>query len=312
MLRRSGSRSWRSDGRGQPGARRERWAGWALAGPAAAGLAVFAIYPLAYLVLLALSKSSLGQPFRAWVGLANFRQALGDETFVGSLVRSVGFAVPVSLLELALGLGIALLLQDSIRGGHLIRTAILLPLMTPPVMVAVAWRLILAPAGGLLNGLLLGTGLVERPVSFLGSSLWAFPSIGLADLWQWTPFVALMSYAALQGLPREVHEAAALDGASGWNAFWLVSLPLLLPALSAIFLLRLVLAFKLFDLVYMLTFGGPGVDTTVATFLIYRVGLQEFNTGYAAAMTLIFGLVVGVVTLPVTLLRDRLLRMEQL
>jgi multiple sugar transport system permease protein len=272
------------------------------------GLLAFAVYPLVALIILSLSQSLLGKPFQAWVGLDNYRDALGDGVFLASLARSIAFAVPITLVELLLGVAVALLLQGSIRGGHLVRALILLPLMTPPIMVAVAWKLILHPTGGLLNGLLRSLGLTEQPVSFLGSSTWAFPAVGLADAWQWTPFVILLAFAALQSLPEETRQAALVDGASPWRVFWGITLPMLAPALVAIALIRLIMAFKLFDLVYALTQGGPGFDTTVATFQIYRTALERFDVGAGAAQTLLFAVVVSLVTLPVVILRDHALR----
>lgn len=272
------------------------------------GLLAFAVYPLIALLLLSVSRSLLGDPFRAWIGLANYRAAFDDEVFVGSLVRSVAFSLPVCAVELVAGLAIAVLLRGSIRGGRIVRTVILLPLMTPPIVVAVAWKLVLHPSGGLLNAALQRLGLVEHPVSFLGSSPWAFPSVAVADAWQWTPFVVLLAYAALQALPEEVVEAAAVDGASAGRVFWGITLPLLAPALLAILLLRLIMAFKLFDLVYALTKGGPGFDTTVGGFQIYRLALERFDVGAAAAQTILFGLLVGLVTLPLVLARDWALR----
>jgi multiple sugar transport system permease protein len=215
------------------------------------------------------------------------------------------FAVPVSLIEVALGLAIALLLHSSLRRAHWVRSIILLPLMTPPMMVAVAWKLILAPAGGLLNGILLGTGITSAPISFLGSMPAAFISVALADTWQWTPFVAILAYAALQVLPEDVFEAARVDGASSATIFWRITLPMLAPALVAILLLRVVMAFKLFDLVYGLTLGGPGFGTTVTSFEIWRTALQEFDLGAAAVQTLAFAVVVTIVTLPLTWLHRR-------
>jgi len=276
--------------------------------PLVVALLGFAVYPLVYLLALSASRSQLGDTFQRWVGLQNYRDALADGAVTGALARTVLFAVPVSLAELVVGVAIALLIQSSLRRGQVIRALILLPLMTPPVMVAVAWRLILNPAGGLLNGVLLDLGLVDRPVTILGSTRWAFPAVGLADAWQWTPFVILLAFAALQTQPVDVAEAAQADGASPWRAFWDVTFPMLLPALVAIGLLRLVMAFKVFDLVYLLTFGGPGDATSLASFQIWRLALREFNVGAAAAQTVLFALLVGVVTLPVTLLRDWALR----
>lgn len=287
------------------GVLRDRLAPRLLVVPLVVALLVFAVYPAAYLLALSLSESILGQPFRSWVGLENFVRAAGDSVVLSSLGRSVLFAVPVSLLQMVFGVAVALLLDASVRRGDLVRALILLPLMTPPVMAAVVWRLLLAPVGGFVNAALLNLGIVGEPVSFLGESPWAFLSIMVADTWQWTPFVVLLAYAALQTVPGEVHEAAQVDGASRWQAFRSITLPMILPALLAIEVLRLVIAFKLFDLVYVLTAGGPGFDTTTATFGIWRTALEEFDTGYGAAQTVAFGLLVSLVILPFTKLRDR-------
>lgn len=267
---------------------------------------VLSLYPLVYLVLLSVSDSTLGQPFREWTFGENFETLVHDRVFRDSIARSIVFALAVTAVELALGVALALLLRSFLRGGSILRALILLPLMTPPIMVAVVWKLILAPAGGLLNAILEGTGLTSSPVAPLGSSAWALPMIGLTDVWQWTPFVAILAFAALQALPDDVEEAAAVDGASRWATFRRVTLPLLLPALIGITLIKLIISFKLFDLVYLLTFGGPGNDTTVATFDIYRTALQEFEIGYAAAQTIVFAVLVGVVTVPFALAARRM------
>ncbi len=279
-----------------------------LVAPLIVALLAFAIYPLVYLLILSASESLLGKPFQEWIGFDNYRAALTDQPFLYSLLRSAGFAVPVTIVELILGLAIAILLQRSVRGGHVVRTLILLPLMTPPVMVAVAWKLILSPVGGLLNMMMLGLGLTDKPVSVLGSSTWAFPSIAVADAWQWTPFIVLLVFAALQAQPDDIRQAATIDGASEWQIFRDITLPMLIPALAAIALIRFIMALKLFDLVYALTQGGPGFDTTVASFHIYRLALEQFNVGYAAALTVVFGLFVSLITLPVVMLRDWSLR----
>jgi multiple sugar transport system permease protein len=273
---------------------------WLLAAPLVVGLAVFAVYPFIDVLALSFSKSSLGRPFQKWPVAANYLALARDETFRAALVRTMIFAIPVPLIEMTLGFSVALLLHSSLRGAGWIRGVILLPLMTPPMMVATAWKLILAPAGGLLDGVLLRTGLLDQPISFLGTMPWAFLSVAIADIWQWTPFVAILSYAALQGLPEDVVEAARVDGASSSNILWHITLPILAPTLLAILLLRVVIAFKLFDLVYGLTFGGPGFDTTVAAFQVWRTALAQFDIGLASAQTIIFAILVSLVTLPLT------------
>ena len=133
------------------------------------------------------------------------------------------YALPASFIQLSLGLLIALLLQ-ALRQGQFVRSLVLLPLMTPPVLVGVAWKLLLAPAGGLVNGTLLRLDWISEPVSLLGSDTWALPAVLLADTWQWLPFVVILCFAALQTLPADVFEAAALDGASPRGTFLKLSL----------------------------------------------------------------------------------------
>lgn len=273
--------------------------GWGLASPAIAAGLVVSIYPLVYLVAASVTESTLGKPFQEWVGLDNFAQVVSDQTFTNSVVRSVLVAVIGALFQTSLGLAIALTLRSLIRGVGALTTLILLPLLTPPVMAAVIWKLVLDPSGGVFNGLLLGLGIVDEPISLLGSSTWAIVMIALADAWQWTPFVALLIYAALLTLPDEVYEAAKIDGAGPWRSLVHITLPLVMPALIGIFMIKLILSFKLFDAIYILTAGGPGDTTTLSSYLIFRTGLREFNVAEAAAMTLLFVLVVTIVTLPV-------------
>lgn len=285
-----------------------RWAGRVFLTPAVFALAVIAIYPLGYIIAAAFSKSSLGKPFSAWVGFANFEALLGDGVTFPSLGRSLIFSVPSALLALVAGLIIALALDAAVRSGRVIRVLLLLPLMTPPVMAAVIWKLMLAPTGGLLNNIGQTFFGATDPFLFLGSSPAAIISIILVDAWQWTPFCMLLVYAALQTLPGEVYEAAQLDGATVWQTFWRITFPLTLPGLVTVFLLKIVVSFKVFDLVFVMTSGGPGFDTTVSSYSIYRTALQTFNVGAAAAQTVAFLVLVTIVILPLNAVRQRLSR----
>ncbi|MFJ6738201.1 carbohydrate ABC transporter permease [Streptomyces sp. NPDC091279] len=272
-----------------------------LAAPAVAFLAVFAAYPLVYLIGLALTDSTLAQPLQKWTGFANFRTELESQSFTGSLWRSVAFAVLAATAQLLLGTGLALLLRARGRRPGLLGTVLLLPLVTPPVMVGVAWKLLLAPVGGALNGVLHGVGLPG--VNPLGGGLSAFLTLVVIDTWQWTPFVMLLVYAALLGVPDELTEAAAIDGAGAWRTLRSVTLPAIEPTLLSVLLLKLVIGFKVFDLVYVVTSGGPGFSTTTSTYDIQRTALQEFDVGAAAAGTVVFSLVIGAVTSLVALRR---------
>lgn len=285
--------------RGDAGASR-RLTAWLMLLPLLVGLLVFAVYPSIYVLALSFTKSTLGQPFKSWIGWGNYRWLTigGDDIFAPSLLRAALFSLGVALVELWLGLWLASLLASLKRCGRLVRSIMLLPLMTPPVLVGVAWKLLLAPGGGLVNGKLLAWGLIDAPVSFLGTHPWAMLSIMVADAWQWTPFVAILAYAALRQVPDDIVEAALLDGASDSAIFWRILLPLTAPLLLTIFILRLIMAFKTFDLLYILTFGGPGASTNMAGFTIWRTALRDFDVGTAAAQTVLFAIFVSVVVPP--------------
>lgn len=274
---------------------------WAIVmlAPLAVGLLIFAVYPMVYLIGLSVTKSTLGEPFRAFVGLGNYSWLASRWDYPAALLRTLLFALPVAMLQMVLGVALAVILIDLRRNSLMIRSLILLPLMTPPVLVGVAWKLILAPAGGLLNGVLQRWGICDGPVSFLGSEPWATLSLFVADTWQWTPFVAILAYAALLQVPSEVREAAQIDGARPSVIFWRIVLPIAAPGLIAVLLLRVIMAFKTFDLVYILTFGGPGYATSYANFVIWQSGLQKFDVGTAAAQTVLFAAFVSLVTMPI-------------
>lgn len=278
---------------------------WLMALPMVIGIIVFAVYPFVYLVLLSFSESNLGRAFQDWVGWSNYADTISNTKFTSSVARSVGFSFAATTAAMCVGVGVALLLDMAVRARDLIRTLILLPLLTPPVTVAVMWQLILMPQGGWLNGFLSDLTIISEPVSFLGQPTSAFFFLVVADVWQWSPFVALMVFAALQTLPTEVFEAARLDCRSRYQAFRYITLPMLMPALMGIAVLKLIITFKVFDLVFVLTAGGPGQATTLSSFHIYRVAIQQFDIGMAATQTFLFALVVGLATIPFTMAHDR-------
>lgn len=288
--------------------KRTAWAGRAMLSPAVLAIAIVAIYPLAYIVAASFSESSLGRPFTEWVGFANFAALLGDGVTLPSLGRSLVFALPSTLVALAAGFLIALSLDAAVKSGRAIRVLLLLPLMTPPVMVAVIWKLLLAPTGGLLNNIGQIAAPGSEPFLFLGSSPAAMISLIVVDAWQWTPFCVLLLYAALQTLPGEVYEAAQVDGAGVWQTFWRITFPLILPSIITVLLLKLIVSFKVFDLVFIMTSGGPGFDTTVSSYQIYRTALQTFDVGAAAAQTIAFLVLVTIVIVPLNAVRQRLHR----
>lgn len=281
-----------------------------LAVPSLAGLAVFFVYPFVYLLGLTFTESSLGRPLQKWTGFANVTTAWQSLGFTGSLVRSVVFAVGAALLQVVLGTGLAVLLR--VRGPKLglAGTLLLLPLVTPPVAVGVAWKLLLDPVGGAFAGLWHAIGVVSP--NPLGGSTSSFVTLVLIDTWQWTPLVTLLVFVALLGVDEDLLEAAALDGANAWRTFRSIVWSAILPTVLATLLLTLVIAFKVFDLVAVVTSGGPGFSTSLAPWEIFQTGLsQNFDIGTAAAMTVLFGIVVGVVTTIVTVAHAAAVRADR-
>ena len=274
--------------------------------PITLALLLSTIYPAVFLIALATTKSTLGKPFSAFVGFKQFGLVFSDSLFLTAVAKSIAYAFVTSALQLIAGFAIALLFAQLLKAGRFLMSIVLLPLMTPPVMVGIAWKLMLAPAGGLLNGILVRNGFIDQPISFLGTPYLAWVSIAIADLWQWIPFVVILCFASLGTLPESVFEAAKIDGANVWQRFWHITLPLLAAPLASIYLLKLIISFKLFDLVYVLTFGGPGFATTTAGFSIFRLAMEQFDVGKAAAETLIYGFVIGIVTLPIVRLHRNL------
>lgn len=256
-------------------------------------------YPLVFLAAAATTRSTLGRPLQEWLGLDAVRDVLATPGVLESLARTAGYAVAVAVVSTALGVVVALALAQLRRPGPW-RVLLLLPLVTPPVVVALVWRLVLNPAGGLLATLLDRFGYDGEPVAVLSDPRWALVGVGVADVWQWTPLVAVLVYAALLDVDREVLEAAALDGAHGLRLLVRVVLPWVAGTVVAVLLVRLVLAFKVYDLVAVMTAGGPGRATTTTSYLVHQAALQQFDVTRGAVLTLLLAVVVVVVTAPLS------------
>jgi multiple sugar transport system permease protein len=259
---------------------------------------------LVYVVGLSVTDSTLAKPFKAFIGFANYTKAFQDEIFGDSIKNMLIFAFGVTIVETLLGFVFAMALYTEVKAGKFLRTLALLPLFTPPVAVGMIWKLIYDPSAGFLNYYLMKFHFIKEGIAYLGSTKFALASLMAADVWQWTPFCFLLCLAAFQSLPFDPYEAAAVDGASSWQIFRRLTLPLVLPSVVVTFLFRLLIALKVFDLVYMLTFGGPGASTQVASFYIYKTGFVVFKTGYAAALTVLAFLLISAIATGLTLGRQ--------
>jgi len=267
------------------GAAAERRLAWMLLAPALALLAAIAVLPLALtlwesLHLHDLRMPWLGQPF---VGLDNFVEAIGDGRLRTAVLHTVVFAAITVPLEIVLGVALALGLDWLVRGRALARIVVLLPWGLPTVVSALVWRFMFETDTGVLARLLSPLA----PRAWLSDAVLAWVPIILGDTWKSTPFVALLLLAGLQSIDPALHEAARTDGAGGWRRFWSITLPLLRPALVVALVFRTLDAFRVFDLVFVLTGGGPGTATEVISLYAFTSLMQDLRFGYGAALSVI-------------------------
>ncbi|HHY47156.1 MAG TPA: sugar ABC transporter permease [Firmicutes bacterium] len=251
--------------------------------PTVGVILALSIYPLIYSLTLAFCSWQLTRigGGRTFVGLANFIALMSDGRFWFSLKTTLIFVVVSVGVQYVIGLVMALILASEIRGRKFLRVLLLIPMMLTPVAIGYMWRMILNSTRGPANHFLTLVGL--KPLEWLTSSDIALPSIILVDIWQWTPFFIVTLLAGIQSLPQDPYEAATIDGATGWQLFWYVTFPMLLPVSVTVIFLRAIEAFKVFDKIFVLTGGGPGMATESSTFYIYTLAFRHFNLGYASA-----------------------------
>ena len=264
-------------------ARANRLTPWFFLGPAAIIMAIALLYPLGYMVWGSFRDWDPSQTIgeAEFVGLKNYITLWGDPNFHESLWVTLKFAFFCVSIEMLLGVGLALMLDRNIRGMTVLRTMFILPMMIAPVVVGLMWRYMYHPTVGTFNRFLESVGLPS--VDWLGQH--ALMSVIIADIWQWTPFIFILSLAALQSLPRSALEAARIDGATFWQQIWHIKLPLMMPVLIVTGLLRLIDAFKVLEVILVLTEGGPGLSTEILALRISRTATEFRELGVAAAMS---------------------------
>jgi multiple sugar transport system permease protein len=258
---------------------------WSLV-PALVILAVLTLYPIANLVRMSVSTIDFvaGRAVWSFTPAHNLDLMLSDHVLRHAIVNTSIFVIVSVAVETVLGLGLALLVGKVARGKGLVRTMMILPILVPPVAIGSMWKLMYNYDFGIINQALAAVGL--EPVNWLGSTSVALLSVIMVDIWHWVPFVFLILFAAVEGLPVEVYEAARIDGASGWQTFRLITLPLLMPALMVAVIFRGIMAFKAFDEVFLLTSGGPGTSTELISLHIYKVFFEQNQLGYGALLSL--------------------------
>jgi multiple sugar transport system permease protein len=253
-----------------------------LLGPCVIYLVAFSIYPLIYSLRLSFTDMDAAGGGGNWVGLQNYATLLVDPQFWNATRNSAIMVLAAVSIQIVAGVGLALFFNLHLTGSWIVRGILMLPMLMTPIVVGLMWRALLNPDWGLVDWSIEAVGL--EPPDWLGSVGMAMLTLILVDSWQWTPFVLLIVFARLQALPQDVFEAARVDGAGPFTIFRRITLPMLMPAILFAGVFRAVDAFRSFDLVFGLSYGGPARGTTTLAFMAFQHGFQFQNYGYAAAV----------------------------
>jgi multiple sugar transport system permease protein len=268
-------------------ARQERRFALALFLPALAVLVVTTTAPLVYLAWTSLMRIDLSMPWLSgFAGAGNYTKMGGDPRFWSSLGLTFVYTASTVVLQVAIGLSLALLVLRIPKGAGVARIAAILPLVLAPVVVGLFWRtLVLSPDVGLVDVVTRALGLGSH--NWLGDPQLALISVIAIHTWQWTPFAFLVILASLASLPPDVYEAAKIDRASAWQRFTNITLPLIRPAIVVVVIMRMMIALSAFAAIYAATGGGPGTSTEILNLYAYRTSFSEFNLGYGASLAMV-------------------------
>lgn len=256
------------------------------------GFFLFTLVPVVFSLILAFMEwDSFSSP--EFVGMKNFSKMLGDDTFWISLKNTFLYTIGVVPLTLVCSLGLAILLNKKVRGMKFFRTAFFFPYVTSLVAIAVVWNMLFHPTMGPINQFL--KFFIENPPGWTSSSDWALTAIIIVSVWRGMGYYMILYLAGLQSVPKELYEAASIDGANKWQQFRNVTLPSLRPTTFFVSIMLVINCFKIFDLVQVMTAGGPGRATNVLVYQIYNEAFVKFNFGYASAIAMVlFVIVLGI------------------
>ena len=256
--------------------------------PASIYFAVFLLLPVLAVGAFAFTDwSGFDLSNARWNGLGNFDALRSDEMFRRTFLHTLVFVALSTVLLNAFGLGLALLIDARVRGSEFLRIAVLLPLALSPVVTAVLWNNLLGPYGYVNTALVEGLGLSDTPIEFLGQPKMSFATLIASAVWQYSAFDVLLYYAALQNQPRDLLGAASIDGAGAWSRFVHVTVPFLRPVIAVIVILNLIGGWKVFELVLVLTGGGPDHSTDVLSTYLYQQAFQFSSVGYASTIAVV-------------------------
>lgn len=277
--------------------------GWSFILPNFLGFAILTLVPIISLFYYALTSWNVfGQA--EFIGLSNFTRLLGDSSFHVALKNTVYYAGLQIPLTLAASLGLALLLNKGIRGRAFFRTAAFFPYITSIVAIAVVWNTLYSPDFGPINQFLRMLG-IDNPPGWTASADWSMPAVIIVGIWREMGYYMILLLAGLQTIPASLYEAAQVDGANAWHRFWHITLPMLRPTMFFVIVMLTIGAFKVFDLILVMTEGGPGQSTLVISQFIYQKGFVENQFGYASSAAIILFFMCITVTLIQFLINHR-------
>jgi multiple sugar transport system permease protein len=257
---------------------REQFIGWLLVIPALLILSLVFVYPIVRAFWLSFFTENLATQLQpVFSGLANYSRMLGDGRFWQSMGNTTIFTVSSVLLELILGMGIALVLNQTFRGRGVVRTIAIIPWALPTAIMGLAWAWIFNDQYGVVNDLLQRLGLIQTGISWLGEPTLAMMALVIADVWKTTPFISIILLAGLQSISQDLYEAHSMDGANPWQSFYQITLPLLMPQILIALLFRFAQAFGIFDLVQVMTGGGPAGATETVSIYIYSTVMRYLD-----------------------------------
>ncbi len=282
----------------------EQRTGWLMVAPALLLLLLVYGYPILLSFWLSLFTQNLGTQLEpVFSGLNNYGRMIGDGRFWQSLWNTTVFTCASVVLELVFGMAIALILNQAFKGRSLVRTVAILPWALPTALIGLAWVWIFNDQFGVWNDILMRLGIIQTGVNWLGNPITAMMAVIAGDVWKTTPFISILLLAGLQSISQELYEAYAIDGATPWQSFTQITLPLLMPQVLIVLLFRFAGAFGVFDLIQVMTGGGPGGSTEVVSLYIYSTVMRYLDFGYGAALVVVtFLLLVAIVMIGTYLL----------
>jgi multiple sugar transport system permease protein len=275
---------------------------WPFLFPAGVIVAAVIVFPWLFTLYMSVHDWHIGSPTN-FVGAANYARLLTDDRFQWSILRTLYFTALAVFFPVVIGVFAAVCFQQNFRFRGVARTIFIMPMMATPVAVALVWTMMFHPQLGVLNYLLTSIGL--PPFTWVYDASTVIPTLVMVETWQWTPLVMLIVLGGLASLPQDPYEAAKLDGASAWQSFWHISLPLVWPHIIVALVIRTIDALKAFDTIFVISNGGPGTASETMNLLLYLEAFSFYDMGYASAIVVVFFVIILMVSLVLFSVRQR-------